>query len=231
MITTQTVKELARQLGADLCGIAPVSRFDRAPKGFHPRDLFPQTQSVLAVAKRFPEGPFQARSPIVYSVVNDMVLNEVSRLVCELGLRLERLGGLCVVPVPSEPYEYWDAEHHEGRGLLSLKYAGWLAGLGVMGKNTLLTHREFGNRICLGALLLDVELEGDAMADYRVCDESCRRCIDGCPSGAIDGSTVHQRLCRGHSQGHTAKGVPIYVCNQCRVVCPHGRGVRTTAGA
>ncbi len=231
MITAQTVKEMARQAGADLCGIAPVSRFDGAPKGFHPSDLFVRTRSVLAVAKRFPEGPFHARSPIVHSVVNDVILNEVSRLVCELGLRLERLGGLCAVPVPSEPYEYWDAEHCEGRGLLSLKHAGWLAGLGVMGKNTLLTHREFGNRICLGALLLDIELEADAIADYRLCDESCRRCIDGCPSGAIDGSTVCQKLCRGHSQSHTAKGVPIYVCNQCRVVCPRGRGLHATAKA
>lgn len=52
MIVAQTVKEMAKQLGADLCGIAPVSRFDGAPKGFHPRDLFVRTQSVLAVAKR-----------------------------------------------------------------------------------------------------------------------------------------------------------------------------------
>ena len=231
MIASQTIKDVAKQLGADLCGIAPVSRFEGAPKGFHPRDLFERTRSVLAVATRFPEGPFRAASPIVYSVVNDVVLAEVARLVCELCLRLERLGGLCAVPVPSEPYEYWDAENREGRGLLSLKHAGWLAGLGVMGKNTLLTNRELSNRICLGAVLLDVELEADAIADYQLCDESCRRCIDSCPASAIDGSTVHQRLCRSHSQGRTAKGEPIYLCNQCRVVCPHGRGVQTPPDA
>ncbi len=226
MITARTVKELARQLGADLCGIAPVDRFDEAPKGFHPTDLFPQTESVVVIAKRFPEGPFHARSPIPYSIANDILLAEVNRLTCDLCDRLERQAGLCAVPVPSEPYEYWDAPNCEGHGLLSLKHAGWLAGLGVMGKNTLLTHKDFGNRICLGAVLLDVDLPGDAVADYQLCAETCRRCLDACPVHAIGASTVDQKLCRGHSQGRTAKDEPIYVCNQCRAVCPSGAGTR-----
>lgn len=231
MITGQVIKELAEQLGADLCGVAPVSRFEKAPQGFHPRDIFPQTKSVLVIAKRFLEGPFHACSPIPYSVTNDVILAEVTRLTCELCDRLERQGRLCAVPVPSEPYEYWDAPNRTGRGLLSLKHAGRLAGLGTMGKNTLLTNSEFGNRICLGAALLDVELPGDAMADYRLCDEDCRLCIDACPVRAIDASTVNQKLCRGNSQGHTAKGEPIYVCNKCRAICPNGRGTQTAASA
>jgi epoxyqueuosine reductase QueG len=224
MIASQTIKDIAGQLGADLCGVAPASRFDQAPKGFHPRNLFPQVRSVLVVAKRVPEGPFHSRSPIPYSVINDVILAEVARLTCELCIRLERLDALCAVPVPSEPYEFWDATKCEGRGLLSLKHAGWLAGLGVMGKNTLLANREFGNRICLGALLLDIELEGDAMADDQLCTEDCRRCVDACPAHAVGASTVNQKLCRGHSQDKTAKGEPICVCNNCRAVCPNGRG-------
>ena len=231
MISDQIVKDTARQLGADLCGIAPVSRFDQAPRGFHPVDLFPQAKSVLVIAKRIPEGPFQARSPIPYSVAHDLVLAEVTRLACELCDRLERLSRLCAVPVPSEPYEYWDAPQREGRGLLSLKHAGRLAGLGVMGKNTLLTNRELGNRICLGAVLLDVELPGDALVDHQLCAESCRLCIDACPVHAIGAARVNQKLCRGNSQGRTVKDEPIYTCNQCRAVCPNGRGTRVTASA
>jgi epoxyqueuosine reductase QueG len=205
-----------------------VERFAEALKGFHPRALLPQARSVVALARCFPEGPFHARSTIPYSVANDVILQEVARIACELCVVLEGRGGILAVPVPSEPYECWDVQKREGRGLLSLKHAGWLAGLGVMGKNTLLTSREYGNRICLGAVLLDVELPGDAMADYRLCAEACRLCIDACPVQAIGAATVNQKLCRGNSQGRTAKGEPIYVCNRCRAVCPNGKGISST---
>jgi hypothetical protein len=44
----ETIRSLAYDLGADLCGIAPVERFDDAPPGFRPRDIFPQAKSVVA---------------------------------------------------------------------------------------------------------------------------------------------------------------------------------------
>lgn len=231
MISPQTVKALATQLGADLCGIAPVDRFDRAPKGFHPRDIFPPTESVVVIAKRFPEGPFQARTPIPYTVTSDVLSGEVTRLTCEFCDRLERAGCLHAVPVPSEPYEYWDAMNRQGLGLLSLKHAAWLAGLGVMGKNTLLTNREFGNRIRLGAVLLDTQLPGDPPADYHLCAEDCGLCVDACPVHASDASTVNQKLCRDNSESHTAKGDHLYVCHKCRTICPNGRGSQAFASA
>jgi len=231
MISAQTIKELANQLGADLCGIAPVARFDRAPKGFHPTDLFPQAKSVVAIAKRFPEGPFHALSPIPYTVTSDVLLAEVTRLTYQLCDNLERTARLRAVPVPSEPYEYWDAMNRQGLGLLSLKHAAVLAGLGVMGKNTLLTNRQFGNRLCLGAVLLDVELPGDPMADYRLCADDCRLCIDACPARAIGASTVTQKRCRENSESRTAKGDHLYICNKCRTICPNATGTQTFASA
>lgn len=35
------------KLGADICKIAAVDRFKDAPKGFHPRDIYPECQSVV----------------------------------------------------------------------------------------------------------------------------------------------------------------------------------------
>ncbi|OHB63005.1 MAG: hypothetical protein A2Y77_10625 [Planctomycetes bacterium RBG_13_62_9] len=224
MIREQRIKDAAVALGADLCGIAPAARFAQAPASFHPRDLFPQAKSVVVVAKRVPEGPFHATSAIPYTTTNDVILLEVTRLVTSLCCAIEEQADVRAVPVPSEPYEYWDAEKREGKGLLSLKHAGWLAGLGVITANSLLTNERYGNRICLGALLLDAELQGDAVADYSFDCEQCRRCIDACPVHAIDGGTVNQKLCRGNSGGKTAKGDLLYVCNACRRVCPNGRG-------
>jgi epoxyqueuosine reductase len=224
VITRENIKQLANGLGADLCGVAPVARFAEAPKGFHPQDIFPAANSVVVIGKRFPEGPFHSVSPIPYTVASDVILAEVSRIVVLLCSSIEGQTEARAVPVASEPYDYWDAERREGKGLLSLKHAGWLAGLGVITRNGLLTSKDHGNRICLGAVLLDIELDGDRVADSGFDCERCRSCVAACPAHAIDGPTIIQSLCRGNSESRTRKGYPLYVCNACRRVCPNGAG-------
>ena len=223
MIDADFIKNVAYDLGAVLCGIAPVERFSSAPEGFKPTDIYPDAKSVVVVARRFPEGPFHSKSPIPYTVTNDIILNEVVRITCNICNRLEREGDVIAVPVPGDPYEYWDEEKREGRGILSLRHAGYMAGLGVLGKNTLLINATFGNRIVLGAALLNIEIEPDDMADYNFCSADCQVCIKNCPTGALDGKTINQKLCRPVSQGHTKKGDYLYLCNNCRKLCPNGR--------
>jgi epoxyqueuosine reductase len=61
--------------------------------------------------------------------------------------------GIKPVPVPSDdPYEHWEPERSYGRAILSMRHAGYLAGLGVLGKNTLLINKDFGNMIQIGAI-------------------------------------------------------------------------------
>ncbi len=55
---TQRVKDVARQWGAVLVGVAPIERYDptppyhdRAPKGHDPRDMVPNAKSVISVAQ------------------------------------------------------------------------------------------------------------------------------------------------------------------------------------
>jgi epoxyqueuosine reductase len=223
------VKNMALKSGVDLCGIAPVERFHEAPDGFRPGDIYPSAKSVVVIAKRVPQAALLSRSPVPYKFASDVVLDEVFRITCNLSLWLQDLG-VAAVPIPSEPYEYWDVEKKEGRGILSLKHAGHLAGLGVLGKNTLLTNNKLGNRITLGALLLDVSLKGDPIAEYPICKEDCNACITSCPAKALDGKSVVQKLCREKSQLTTPKGYSLYVCNACRAVCPPGEGLKRKMG-
>ncbi len=227
MITNKDIKKIAFDFGAELCGIASIEKFEEAPKGFHPKDIFPNTKSVIVIARRFPEGPFYSTSPVPYTSANDIILNDVIRISCEICIELEKKVGLTAVPIPSEPYEYWDEEKKEGRGVLSLKHAGYLAGLGLMGKNSLLVTRKYGNRIVLGAVVLNINLEDDNIADNINCSDNCRLCIDSCPVNAINSSTVDQKLCRSNSGLITPKGYFLYVCNECRKVCPNGTGIAT----
>ncbi len=219
------VKRILAELGADLCGIAPVDRFAEAPRGFHPLDIYEDCRSVVVFARRVPAGSLFAHSRVPYTRANDQVTAEVDSITFRAALRLEDGGMRCVIIPTDDPYEHWEAERSHGRGILSLRHAGLLAGLGVLGRNTLLINERFGNMIQIGAVLTDAELEGDPLADYEACAPDCDRCIEACTAWALDGVTVDQSRCRPVSMVVTARGHGLKGCYACRRACPHALGL------
>jgi epoxyqueuosine reductase QueG len=224
MTTSAEIKELARHCGADLCGIAPVERFENAPEGFHPFNIYPGAKSVIAIAVREPESALYSASPVPYTFVSEKVLGKVFDITIEMVSGLEK-SKIVAIPIPSEPYEYWDKETMTGKGILSLKHAGYLAGLGVIGRNTLLVNKQYGNLIRLGAIITNAELEGDPLQDFVFCNDACNLCIDGCPGGAIENAAVSQWKCRPNSTYTNERGYALYTCNNCRKVCPYKAGM------
>lgn len=53
-LTSQMVKDYAKSIGADLCGIAPMDRFEGAPKQQDPRYIMPRAKSCIVLAFRIP---------------------------------------------------------------------------------------------------------------------------------------------------------------------------------
>jgi epoxyqueuosine reductase QueG len=98
--------------------------------------------------------------------------------------------------------------------LISMKHAAMQAGLGTLGKNTLLINERFGNRLTLGAVLTDCALPSDPLAG-SVCRAGCRACVDSCPVHAIREGRVAQKLCRTHTYGRNARGYETVDCNTC----------------
>jgi epoxyqueuosine reductase len=110
------------------------------------------------------------------------------------------------------------------------KAMGRLAGLGWIGKNSLLLSRTFGSFFFIGSLVIDIELEYDSPA--REYCGSCTKCIDACPTGAIVANKViNANRCLAYLTIEDKEEVipeyfrgkfsnRVFGCDICQEVCP-----------
>ncbi|OBR89673.1 MULTISPECIES: epoxyqueuosine reductase [Clostridium] len=216
------IKEMAYSFGADVCGISNIERFDDAPKGFHPLDVYAKTKSIIVFGKQFSTSLFETNTNVPYTFVKNKSVELLDNISIQLTISIESKG-YKAIPIPSdEPYEYWDSQNRHGRGILSLKHLAQASGIGCIGKNTLLINKKYGNRLYLGAVLTDTELEADNLLD-TLCPDNCTICLKACPQSALDGTTVNQKKCREKCASVTEGGGFVYSCNICRKVCPFSK--------
>lgn len=69
------IRNLTYSLGADVCGIGSIDRFEEAPKGFHPLDIYPEAKSVISVGKHFPASLFDANTKAPYTLAKIRYVN------------------------------------------------------------------------------------------------------------------------------------------------------------
>lgn len=218
----QEIRRLVLSLGADACGFAAQDRFIDAPAGFHPRDIYPDFRAAVVFLKRMPSGLAQVSPRIAYHHFSDMTLAQVDAIALAASHAIEQTGGRAV-PIPCDsPYEYWDAERTEGRGILSMRHAAVLAGLGGLGKSSLFLSPQYGSMVNIGVVLTDIALDSDPLTDSP-CIKGCHICLDECPVRALDGVSANQLLCRAHTYTTNARGFDVCNCNRCRTLCPLSR--------
>ena len=114
------------------------------------------------------------------------------------------------------------------------------AGVGWLGKHTVLVSREFGSWMFLGAIFTSAELPADT-AHEESCG-SCRRCLDICPTAAFPAPfTLDARRCLSYlniehkgpipREFRVAMGNRIYGCDDCLAVCPWNKFARVATEA
>lgn len=219
------IRSMILGLGAEVCGFATAQDFADAPQGFRPTDIFAPCKSIIVFGIALPRGLAQVEPKLIYGHFNYKICLEVDMIAFHTAKNIEEAYGGYAVPLPSDgPYDYWDAEKMEGRGLISMKHAAVKAGLGTLGKNTLLLNSNYGNMLILGAVLTDLDLISDSPAN-NICIEGCTQCISICPVGAMDNSRVNQKNCRVNTYRTNARGFDTVNCNKCRTICPMKYGI------
>jgi epoxyqueuosine reductase QueG len=215
-----SLKEYVISLDADVCGVANIDRFGGAPKGFHPTDIYTECKSVIVFGIALPKGLTMVEPRLIYGHFNYDICKTVDLISFRTAKVIEEKYHGIAVPMPCDgPYEYWDSERKEGRGLISMKHSAVLAGLGNLGKSTLLLNEKYGNLLILGAILTNLDMPSDPLSK-SICIENCRLCIDNCPSKALNGTTVNQFNCRTNTYNKNSRGYDTVDCNRCRTVCP-----------
>lgn len=219
--TANKLKQYALSNGAVLAGVASIEQFDEAPSGHQPEDILPEATAVISCAQLIPAGVLEGPST-AYHRAMEVIHAQLDLLACKVALFIESGGGRAI-PVPSdEPYRYWESDKLYGRGDLSHKHTAQAAGLGRLGKNSLLITPQFGNRVHLVSVVTDVDLVPDLLLDWNPCPEGCTLCVKACPAAAISEGQVEQARCRSIMMERLPKGIVIESCRACRRVCPAG---------
>jgi len=249
---TKWIKDWTKDLGFDHCGIAKAVRLDEDA-----RRLESWLNKGMHGTMHYMENHFDLR-------IDPCKLVPGARSVITLLLNYfpgrETLADAAGEGIPRvAKYAYGDDYHEVIRGKLNLllkqmrEHIGeiegrgfvdsapvlertWAvrSGLGWIGKNGNLLHKQAGSFFFIATLIVDLELEYDVPFAGDYCG-SCRKCIDACPTDAIsDDKVVNGSQCISYFTielkdlliPDTMKGKFqdwLFGCDTCQDVCPWNR--------
>ena len=221
-INSETVKKYGMEAGASVVGIASYKDFGLAPEGFKPVDVLQECISVIVLGTTF--SPEVLNDIAEYSANRNEMLTSMTDMAKVVAKRI-KADGYKTKAISAAGGKWVEGDgRKEQFGHISLKHAAEIAGLGVIGKNYLLTNPQYGNLLWLSAVLTDAELTPDEKIESDMCG-NCNKCVEACPVGALDDITSFgKKGCSGFFK-IVNKKFQIQ-CFLCRTICPYCFGMK-----
>jgi epoxyqueuosine reductase len=265
--TTNWIAERARQLGFAMSGVVRAERFPELERNEEwlargyagemkyledarrgdPQRAMPEARSVIVCALNYnTEYPrtAQARAQTHRADLGQEPRGWISRYAWGddyhevLRTRLEGL----LAGLREQYAEPFEARIYADTGPLNERVLAKHAGLGWLGKNTLLLNEQIGSFFFLGVILTTLDLQPSlGSADFPPADRcgSCRKCIEACPTGAlVDAYVMDARKCISYLTIELREPIPeklrepmgqhVFGCDICQDVCPWNRNAPVT---
>lgn len=241
------IKQEAASLGFAACGIAPSERLDEdtrrlddwLQKGFHagmdymqkhaelranPERLVENAKSVIVfLYNYYPSKMMDADSSYLVSAYaygqdyHEVIRKKLNILIAKLKEQIPEISIRGFVDSAPVLERAWATR----------------AGLGWIGKNSMLISKRNGSYFFISELITDVELEYDKPMGGNYCGD-CSRCMDACPTSAItDLRTVDANKCLSYLTIENKGEIPetfkgkydkwVFGCDICQQVCPWNR--------
>ena len=247
MLASDDIKNQARSLGFDVCGVAPAVA--------HPELAFLETWLGKGYAG---EMRYMARTATRRADVRQVLRSARSVVVLGTVYNTDRPYSVeSADPERADISRYaWGADYHDVVGRRTRALLEWMravspepfeakhyvdtgpvqervyaqhAGLGWIGKNTCVINAELGSWIFLSEIICSLPLATDAPA-LDQCG-TCTLCLEACPTGAIvDAGVLDATRCLSYLTIELGGGIPdsvrsdiashVYGCDICQDVCP-----------
>ena len=259
---TAWIVERSKTLGFDLCGVVRAGKFPELQRteewlarGYagemkyladqrrsDPRMVMPEIRSVIVCALNYNAPVPRSTDAVVTDELDQR--GWISRYAWGddyhevLREKLQKLAGALTERF-SEPF---DARVYSDTGPINERVFAKHAGLGWVGKNTLLLNSKLGSWFFLGAILTTLDILptlGPAEAAPADLCGSCTRCSDACPTSAlVEPYLMDSRLCIAYLTIELRGTIPemlrepmgrtVFGCDICQDVCPWNRRAPVT---
>lgn len=246
---SQQIKDHAASIGFDACGICEAEKIEVIEsnhyqewidKGYQanmdymarnidkrcdPTLLVDNAKSIISIALNYYPQEKQAESVPQFAYYaygkdyHDIMKAKLQTLFDYIKTLIPNVNGRVFCDTAPVLERYWAAK----------------AGLGFIGKNTLLIIPKRGSYFFLGEIIVDVQLSYDTPLDLS-CGK-CTRCLDACPTGAIEKPhLLNAKKCISYqtieNKGEIDLDVApllnnrMYGCDICQQICPWNRYAR-----